>query len=143
MRKRLVRLATAGAATAGIALTAVLGTAGDAAASTVPVGHVKLCAGGNYKVYVVWSKGTASSDDDVQISSVIAPGTCTGDIALKESDPELPTSVDPLYVRGVYNTSNNTFLAGVAFYDGGTSGLGITAKGTTVNAGAGAYITTW
>jgi len=132
MGKRFMRFAGAGVATAGIAVAMILGTAGSAAASIVPVNHVELCAEGNYSVYFGSSARGGWTSREVQ------PGQCSFiDMYYAGS------SLEVLNVRGVYNTSENTFQIATVSYFPGVSGLGIEADGTTANSGAGAYIQTF
>lgn len=118
-----------GAAVLLAATTVVVGATG-ASASTISKGHVQVCAQGNYGV-------TAEFPHRGGISTTyIARGTCSYQYWGG-------TSWEPINVIGWFNTSNNSFKVGTVWYKGDTSGVGIGAKGTTSNGGAGAYTVTW
>ncbi|MEU2282549.1 hypothetical protein ABZ614_11555 [Streptomyces sp. NPDC013178] len=123
------KIAVLGASIA-MAATGVLAGAGNASASTVGKGHVKVCAQGNYVTRATfWQRGEFST-------TLIPPGKCWS-AYMGGSGTEYIT------VYGKFNTSDKMFYIQTVPYNGSVDGVGIGARGTTANAGAGAYVVTW
>lgn len=136
MKKRSIRL---GAAAVGLAAVTVLGTAGTSSAASggsgqpgaPSVGHVEVCAAGNYAVSLRFPdrNKTYLAQPGGQCASVTLGGGYGG------SD-----GYEPVDVIGHYNTSANTFqIGGTHWFNATKQALVVTAKGTTANAGQGAY----
>ncbi|MFD9738506.1 hypothetical protein [Umezawaea sp. NPDC059074] len=93
------RIAAGAAVVATMATATVLGTAGSAAAAGS--GQIQVCSNGNYASYVVFPNRGGFS------TFVVNKGTCATYNILGSS-----TTVEPIEVRGIYNTSSNTFWVG-------------------------------
>lgn len=94
MTKASKRIAASAAAVAAMAMTATF-TAAPASAATS--GYLEVCSFGNYASYVQfpWRGGWSTY--------VVPRGTCLNTYIGTSS------AIEPIQVRGIYNTSSNTF----------------------------------
>lgn len=107
------------AAIAGLVVAALLAAVTPASAWTG--GELVICSGGNYDTYVKFPERGG-------MTSLVAPkGSCT---VLKTGTSNV---VERIEVRGIYNTSDNTFWVANGSYrpriGGGVTSYGTTAQG--------------
>jgi hypothetical protein len=125
---RKLKLAAVALSTAGaLSGAAIVGGTASASASTIPGGHVQICAQGNYTAYIVFP-------DRGGLSSTLVPqGHCWWDYMGGNS-------WEPINVYGVWNTHpDQSFYIGTEWYDGAVSGIGIGAEGVTTSP----WLETW
>jgi hypothetical protein len=125
---RKLKLAVAALGTAGALSGAVIvGGTAAASASTIPGGHVQICAQGNYTAYIVFPYRGGFS------STLVPQGQCWWDYMGGNS-------WEPINVYGIWNTHpDQSFYIGTEWYDGAVSGIGIGAEGVTTSP----YLETW
>jgi hypothetical protein len=133
--KKMMKRVAAPLAAVGAAGGLVMGlSATPAAASTIPDGHIQLCAQGNYSAYIhILSEPVGGGETTQTLESTIVPaGQCwwTGFNTLGRS-----VQVD---VVGIYNVSHQEFYIGSEWWNSST-GLGIGAEGKSTSP----WIQTW
>lgn len=111
------RVAAAVAAIASMVTTGVLSTAAPASAA-VGAGWLNVCSYGNYASYVAFPERGGFE------TSIVPKGACR-DFQVGGSE-----AVEPIEVRGIYNTSTNTFLVAKGSYRGSKGGI-VRTYGTT------------
>ncbi|MEU6440847.1 hypothetical protein [Streptomyces sp. NPDC047046] len=130
--KSLSRRAAAGVVGAAVA-AGVLLSSGSAQAA-IGAGRVQLCAQGNYDAFLVFN--TAQQDQQGVGTATVAHGTCqTFNVVNYGGGRQTGISV-----LGRYNTSSDTFYIDGLNVDPTAGGWKLFAKGTTANAGAGAWL---
>jgi hypothetical protein len=134
LRKVIRRIAVALGATALVAVPAAVTTSTPASASTIPYGHLQLCAQGNYRAVV-------------HVLPVYLPG---GDyLGGFESTIQWPGQcwIESVDTRGQWaqvdvvglRKDGSRFYIGSRWYNSSVSGMGLGAEGTQWNP----YIWTW
>ncbi len=121
----------------GAALAAgVLLSSGSAQAATAAIGagRVQLCAQGNYDAFLVFN--TAEQDQQAVGTATVAEGTCqTFNVVNYGGGRQTGISL-----FGRYNTSSGTFYIDGLNVNPTGGGWKLFAKGSTANAGAGAWM---
>ncbi|MGW2836612.1 hypothetical protein ACWCWD_02275 [Streptomyces sp. NPDC001493] len=106
----------------------------QAATAAIGAGRVQLCAQGNYAAYLVFN--TAQQDQQGVATATVSAGSCqTFNIVNYGGGRQTGISV-----IGKYNTSSDTFYVDGLNVDPTSGGWKLFAKGTTANAGAGAWM---
>ncbi|MEU3649872.1 hypothetical protein AB0E59_41330 [Lentzea sp. NPDC034063] len=114
---KIKRVAAAVAAVATMATAGVLSTAAPASASTGP-GWLTVCSYGNYASYVKFPERGGYS------TYLVNKGDC------RDFQVGGNTTIEPIEVRGVYNTSGNTFSVQKGSFRGSKGGV-VQTYGTT------------
>jgi hypothetical protein len=133
--KVFTRRIAAGAVGAAL-VSGVLLSSGSAQAATAAIapGRVQLCAQGNYAAYLVFN--TAQQNQQGSTTATVSAGTCQT-FGVPNYGGGTQTGIS---VFGRYNTSSGTFYIDGLNVDPTGGGWKLFAKGTTANAGAGAWL---
>ena len=129
LRNAFRRIGVALAATALVAVPVAVTTSSPASASTIPYGHLQLCAQGSYPAYVhvlsvpIGPNGFRSRDT---WSTTVWPGQCW---------------MQPVNTAGAWaqvdivglRSDGSEFWVGNGWYNSSVSGLGLGAEGSESN----------
>jgi hypothetical protein len=120
LKRRFVAGVAAAVAVTGVALASAPTAS---AASTMPKGHIKICARGNFSVQLNIEKDQAGNGPAVVTSPVLAPGNCW-ERAFNGGNNFRRINI------GGRSSSGTWYYAGFYLWNSSNSGLGISGVGT-------------
>lgn len=132
-RKKFTALTFMGAAAVALAGSVAPANAAPSAIQAISKGRIQLCAQGNYAAQITFN--SAAQDGQGIGTDFIAAGTC-----LTVNVPSYSPYLTGVSFLGKYNTSNSTFYIGGLNIAPNSPGRKFAVRGTTENAGAGAYL---
>jgi hypothetical protein len=129
--KSIARRAVVGFGLFGVVATAIVTGAADASASTIPAGHIQICAQGDYPVFIhVLSEPVPNSNEFTRslVSRVVSPNE--GSASCWKNSTEFTTLGRSVQVDVVgLHSDGSQFYIGSEWWNSQT-GLGIGAEDT-------------